>query len=785
MIGFGSITISTINAVEETQIYYYQSSSAEDLIGGSWSTTRPTWEDGKYVWQKTKTIYKDGTSSESQPVNITGQQGVGVSSVQRYYKMTDSLPAQPTDATISSWSTTEPQYVAGSTDNIYTVEKIVYADGTTSYSDVSLSASFIAAKQAYELANGVNDKVTSVYGTCSTLASTAKKEVECAGFELYQGARIQVSFNYGNSASTPTLDVNNTGEKNIYLINTIIDSSNQLYWTANVKIDFVYNGTGWVLQNIPVGLYGVCNSNSDTVAKEVICGEAVICKGTYLSVLMNNNNTATAPTLNVASTVACAIKANNSTLTSDSIYNWRANFIQNFIFDGQYWVMCDDIAKYDSNEAKKEATNYLSIDNTGIMVADMSAGQRYLPSNVPTGIKNTFIDNDSFDIRDGQTVLASFGKTVQIGKSDVSHAELDFHSFKLIDKEDTTYFFVSDLRDESGVAEIVDNYIAKSDQSIYQLSAKAVNTDYTVEVSDSSGTVSDKTVSTITFNPIPNEGAIITITYLTTQAEAKAFTMGSRLANSKIGLFSFATGNKVTASGNVASYAEGYQTIASGNYGTHAEGCYSVASGTDGAHAEGFFTKATNYASHAEGNKTEANGESSHAEGSFSIANNIASHAEGGASIASGECSHAEGWVSTASGDGSHAEGNHTEASGDWSHAEGNYTEASGNWSHAEGFATKASGKCSHASGLYTKALSENQTVIGSCNIGDSQNKYSFIIGNGSHTNNTEVRSNALAITWDGDTEFALDTTASSGTIDANLYDAITALGWNINDITV
>lgn len=441
MIGFGSITISTINAVEETQIYYYQSSSAEDLIGGSWSTTRPAWEDGKYVWQKTKTIYKDGTSSESQPVNITGQQGVGVSSVQRYYKMTDSLPAQPTDETISSWSTTEPQYVAGSIDNIYTVEKIVYADGTTSYSDVSLSASFIAAKQAYELANGVNDKVTSVYGTCSTLESTAKKEVECAGFELYQGARIQVSFNYGNSASTPTLDVNNTGEKNIYLINTIIDSSNQLYWTAGSKMEFVYDGTGWVAQNVPYALYGTCSTGASTAAKAVTCNEAVICKGTAISVNMTNTNTAANATMNVGSTVAKDIYANGAKLTTNSRFNWRANTVQKFVFDGQVWRMDDD-------SIKALATAYITeMDDNGIMVHpedDSTSGwaisdaiqlfkngisyiKLWIENNIPKirigkeDQGHIILDNDSVDIRNDDSVLASFGATSVIGDENDWH----------------------------------------------------------------------------------------------------------------------------------------------------------------------------------------------------------------------------------------------------------------------------------------------------------------------------------------------------------------------------
>lgn len=69
-------------------------------------------------------------------------------------------------------------------------------------------------------------------------------------------------------------------------------------------------------------------------------------------------------------------------------------------------------------DARKVATNYLAVDNTGIMVADMENGEQ-TPSTA-TG-KNVFIDNDSVDVRNGQTVLSSFGNNAiiigQYGKS--------------------------------------------------------------------------------------------------------------------------------------------------------------------------------------------------------------------------------------------------------------------------------------------------------------------------------------------------------------------------------
>jgi len=89
MITYGSITLTSYNSITKTEVYYYKSTSATALSGGSWSTTKPTWENGKYIWQKIKTIYEDGSSTESDAVNITGQQGA-TGTAATSYKLTCS-----------------------------------------------------------------------------------------------------------------------------------------------------------------------------------------------------------------------------------------------------------------------------------------------------------------------------------------------------------------------------------------------------------------------------------------------------------------------------------------------------------------------------------------------------------------------------------------------------------------------------------------------------------------------------------------------------------------------
>ena len=90
-------------------------------------------------------------------------------SVTRYYKLqssTASAPSKPTTKPPSGWSDSEPSYTSGSTNTLYFCDLTVFSDGTWSYSTVSKSSSYEAAKEAYNkavaagnTANSANDKI--------------------------------------------------------------------------------------------------------------------------------------------------------------------------------------------------------------------------------------------------------------------------------------------------------------------------------------------------------------------------------------------------------------------------------------------------------------------------------------------------------------------------------------------------------------------------------------------------------------------------------------------------
>ncbi len=63
------------SSISGVDVEYYKSTSATELSGGSWNTTAPTWENGTYIWSRTKTTSADNTVSYSSPVCITGNTG--------------------------------------------------------------------------------------------------------------------------------------------------------------------------------------------------------------------------------------------------------------------------------------------------------------------------------------------------------------------------------------------------------------------------------------------------------------------------------------------------------------------------------------------------------------------------------------------------------------------------------------------------------------------------------------------------------------------------------------
>ncbi len=104
---------------------------------------------------------------------------------------------------------------------------------------------------------------TKIYtGYCTVSAATTEKTVtldDTTGFSLAAGVMVVVRFTYGNSATTPTLNVNSTGAKNIVISNGVTSymsggGTTFNTWGARETILFTYTGSYWT--HIPSGYLG-------------------------------------------------------------------------------------------------------------------------------------------------------------------------------------------------------------------------------------------------------------------------------------------------------------------------------------------------------------------------------------------------------------------------------------------------------------------------------------------------------------------------------------------------
>ena len=280
----------------------------------------------------------------------------------------------------------------------------------------------------------------------------------------------------------------------------------------------------------------------------------------------------------------------------------------------------EDIDEVDAKaqDAMKYANNYLSVDNAGAMVADMTDGNYYKPSNIMSG-NNVLITDEDVQIRDGQHVLALYGSD-EIYLGDRDDKNIYIHSIGEagvdINDDDKTLAHFGEyiaIGDEEGVLIDSDGVdILRYDEELEQSKSVAlfgesvrigeVGSGHTeidsggMKVYRYDGTQVE--LANIGYGRSASESGISTSPY---------YTMGKRATNteSDIGNYSMVEGIDNTASG-VASHSEGRGNTVSGHY----------------AHVEGRNNTVTASYAHAGGIGNTANGQAQTVIGKYSSSHN-------------------------------------------------------------------------------------------------------------------------------------------------------------------
>lgn len=259
------------------------------------------------------------------------------------------------------------------------------------------------------------DIIPPSYGTCSTAAGTAAKVVSIPGFALATGAEVTVRFTVTNTASSPTLNVNNTGAKPIQYRNAAIAAG---YLAANRTYRFVYDGSSYELvgdvdtnstytaataepqdlaeaaavgtsknyaredhvHKLPASVakltakrtidgvqfdgsanihhYGACTTAAGTAAKTVELSGFVLATGAEVTVKFSATNTAANPTLNVNNTGAKGIRYLGAAVAAGYL---AAGRIYCLLYDGSYWNIVGDIYIHAGSVSEEQEALRLSM----------------------------------------------------------------------------------------------------------------------------------------------------------------------------------------------------------------------------------------------------------------------------------------------------------------------------------------------------------------------------------------------------------------------------------------
>lgn len=257
--------------VSYVDVEYYLSTSPTSLSGGSWSTTAPTWVNGKYMWSRTVTTDGAGNRTYSPNQNgvcIAGAQGAtgakgdkgdtggtgkGVKSiVEQYYKSTSA-----TAMSGGSWGTTYPGWE--NSKYIWTRSVITYTDNTTSTTTAVCVTGSKGDKGATGAKGDKGDKgATGPQGPQGPQGVKGDKGPQgdkgatgATGPQGPQGAA-------GKDANQVVHTVNGNGESNLYVEFATIKITGSY---ANQPTTFKLGGRGFETTDVQFSFISANNSN--------------------------------------------------------------------------------------------------------------------------------------------------------------------------------------------------------------------------------------------------------------------------------------------------------------------------------------------------------------------------------------------------------------------------------------------------------------------------------------------------------------------------------------------
>lgn len=234
--------------IKSVQNYYLATSQSSGVTieTSGWTTLAQSVSASKrYLWNYEVVTFTNDSTTKTEPaiIGVYGDTGKGIASIEEFYLAT-SLGSGVSIST-PGWGKT-PTATDDTKRYLWNYEVVTFTDGTKYTSIPAIIGTHgkpgsqgqqgepgLPGEPGKPGANG-----HMLFGICDTAAATSAKTVSINGFALYDGVCVTVRFTNGNTAASPTININGTGAKNIYT-----NGAHYMYAGTYTAIVLVYDGS--------------------------------------------------------------------------------------------------------------------------------------------------------------------------------------------------------------------------------------------------------------------------------------------------------------------------------------------------------------------------------------------------------------------------------------------------------------------------------------------------------------------------------------------------------------
>ena len=254
---------------------FYVSTSSTELIGGSWSTTRPSSATTGYIWMRTASVNSKGETKYDEPTCISGidgkqgppgekgdpgekcDDGVSITNTEIFYYVHTSKTSAP-DVYGAGWTKNLPDYVEGK--YLWYVTKITYSDRTSTFTTPAYLSSWEAkheSEKAISVANQTAEMFqwivqkgstqSSLTLTDATITAIANSNIKLKAANISLEGLITANGSFrileDGRAEIDSLSVDKEISTDVLTINTINNSRYQPVLDEDVTITIDSTGT--------------------------------------------------------------------------------------------------------------------------------------------------------------------------------------------------------------------------------------------------------------------------------------------------------------------------------------------------------------------------------------------------------------------------------------------------------------------------------------------------------------------------------------------------------------